>query len=503
MAVAAGGADSYNGGSGDLATVVSAGGRSARVETEVLTDEDLVLAFQAGSCSAFAEIYRRHRGSAEAVCRRYLHQVDVEDAVQETMLRALQGLTQFNGDYAVRAWINRIATNVCLDALRKRRRRTREQWLESVTGDEPVMVDPSETVESVLEAEDVGAAFARLPDRQQRALFLRGVHGQSHAQIAATLGISAAQVKSIIHRARLALQRDRSRKGWGRGPLVLLPWGRNRELGGIFGRFRQLTEPMAGTASSPAFMSSVSDGYSVLATAAVATVATVVGTVVGTGTDVLSAELRDPDGPAGQVSLVDDSVDATGSPSEVLVSTLTGERASGGAASHQFVELGASPADLSRVTACEPEVERTAKQKRVLGSQCSSRSPSHGSRPSGAPPTPEVVSLEPRTAVTDDVPPLPESSPVPRLSAPAVKSVPRSAPSLPAAARPPVAGVRRDVSAAATRRTVAPPRPELSAPTEAPVAKPPPAGSTVAIVPADVPETDADASTGVPSLTTP
>ncbi|HEV2070519.1 MAG TPA: sigma-70 family RNA polymerase sigma factor [Acidimicrobiales bacterium] len=494
-----------------MATVVSGGGRVPEVRTDVATDKELVLAFQAGSCSAFAEIYRRHRGSAEAVCRRYLHPVDVEDAVQETMLRALQGLTQFNGDYAVRAWINRIAVNICLDVLRKRHRWTREQWPLLATSHDPEVVDPSETVESVLEAEEVGVAFARLPDRQQRALFLRGVEGQSHAQIATTLGISAPQAKAIIHRARVALRRDGSGKGWGRGALALLPW-RNHELRGIFKGFPQLREPMVGVASSPAFAQSANDGYSVLATAAMATVAT----VVGAGAVFISPELRDPDGPARQNSHVEYSV-ATARPADILTSASTGEVTSGGRASYAIVGPGPRPSEPYSVTACDPEVEPIAEQEIAREPQCSSAPPIDGSQLPAAPTATEVLLPGPGTTAQEylelDLPlvapgdrpvgggmaPRAESSPVPRHPAPAVKAVSRSARSLPATpTRPPVAGPRPEVSAAATRRTE-----DRVATTQAPVVKPPPARPTAAVVPADVPEDGAEASTDVPSLATP
>lgn len=458
--------------------------------------------YQDGSCSAFVQIYRRHRGSAEAVCRRHLHPADVEDAVQETMLRALEGLMRFNGDYALRAWINRIAANVCLDVLRKRRRRTTAQRLELVTGEGAVAADPSEAVESLMEAEEVGAAFARLPDRQQRALFLRGVEGQSHVEIAAALGVSAAQVKAIIHRARLSLRRQGSRRGWGRGVLALLPWGRYSELGGFSRRFPHLTEHPAAAAGSPALVQSVSDGYRVLATALVATVAA----VVGTGAVPLD---RAPwsHGPAHGLSLAEEPVVATASPADVVI-TSTGEVLRSGGSSEPFVGPLTGPSEASP-TRCDPEVGVTAEDQLQPGFDCSSTPPLDRSQPAAAPTAADGAPPETRTTTTADGESSPEPAPLtsavtstPRLApGPAVPAAPRasvarSRPAVPLSARAPVAQSRPAVPAAA-RAPVAPPRADspTTAARGAPAATPRPAVPATTSValesvpPADVPET--------------
>src|SRR5205085_10106612 len=74
--------------------------------------------------SAFAALAERHRRELHVHCYRMLASFDeAEDAVQETMLRAWRGREGFDGDSLFRAWLYRIATNVCLDVLRRRSRR--------------------------------------------------------------------------------------------------------------------------------------------------------------------------------------------------------------------------------------------------------------------------------------------------------------------------------------------------------------------------------------------
>jgi RNA polymerase sigma factor (sigma-70 family) len=86
--------------------------------------DELVAAAIAGDESAFAPLTERHRRELHVHCYRMLASFDeAEDAVQDTFLRAWRKRASFGGDLLFRAWLYRIATNVCLDVLRTRSRR--------------------------------------------------------------------------------------------------------------------------------------------------------------------------------------------------------------------------------------------------------------------------------------------------------------------------------------------------------------------------------------------
>ena len=190
---------------------------------------------RAGDEDAFSELTDPFRRELQLHCYRILGSVqDAEDLVQETLLAAWRGLEQFEGRSSLRAWLYRIATNRCLNALRGRRR-PREV---------PAMVEPPEPtrlseaiwlelypdvlLEEVADSapgphtryetrEAVGLAFVtavqHLPPRQRAVLALRDVLGFSGAEVASMLDTSEAAVKAALQRARATLAEHRPKGG--------------------------------------------------------------------------------------------------------------------------------------------------------------------------------------------------------------------------------------------------------------------------------------------------
>jgi RNA polymerase sigma-70 factor (TIGR02960 family) len=143
---------------------------------------------------------------------------EAEDAVQETLLRAWRHRDRFEGDDLVRAWLYRIATNVCLDALRGRSRQVREArsfaefpWLQPypdrLLDEIPAPDDQPDTVAVARETIELAflAALQVLPPRQRAALILRDVLGTPAAETASLLDTSVAAANSALQRARASL----------------------------------------------------------------------------------------------------------------------------------------------------------------------------------------------------------------------------------------------------------------------------------------------------------
>lgn len=179
--------------------------------------------------SSFEALVQRHRAELVVHCYRMLGSLqDSEDMVQEALVRALRGQNTLQDPANTRAWLYRIATNVCLDALTKRPRRARgpelgppadpdtaplpatpdAEWLEPLP-DAWLTDDASPAARYTLK-ESVALAFITalqlLTPAQRAVLLLRDVVELSAAETAEVLACSLASANSTLHRARVALE---------------------------------------------------------------------------------------------------------------------------------------------------------------------------------------------------------------------------------------------------------------------------------------------------------
>jgi RNA polymerase sigma-70 factor (TIGR02960 family) len=173
----------------------------------------------AGEEPAFAELIERHRRELHVHCYRMLASFEeAEDAVQETLLRAWRSRDTFDGSM-IRAWLYRIATNVCLDVLRRTSRRlttvhnfSEVPWLQPYPDTLLDEVAPSsdEPDALVVERETIELAFLAamqvLPPRQRAALIARDVLGWPAIETASLLETSVAAANSALQRARATMQ---------------------------------------------------------------------------------------------------------------------------------------------------------------------------------------------------------------------------------------------------------------------------------------------------------
>jgi RNA polymerase sigma-70 factor (ECF subfamily) len=185
------------------------------------------VALAAGSSAIELEL-EQHRRALTGYCYRMLGSpFEAEDAVQETMLRAWRGFDRFEGRAAVRSWLYRIATNVCIDALKGRERRVlpldlgpaqaplesnlntpEVAWIQPIPASS--YVDEADPADQVVARESIRLAFVaalqHLPPRQRAVLILCEVLRWSAAEVAELLDTTVASVNSALQRARATLE---------------------------------------------------------------------------------------------------------------------------------------------------------------------------------------------------------------------------------------------------------------------------------------------------------
>jgi RNA polymerase sigma-70 factor (TIGR02960 family) len=189
---------------------------------------NLISRARAGDGDAFRELTEPHRRELLVHCYRMLG--SFQDALQETLLAAWEGLGGFEGRASMRTWLYRIATNRCLNALRTASRRPAKEWdIPEVEPPEPTQLGevvwlqpyPDALLEGAMEvpvgpearyeqSEAISLAFVStlqlLPPRQRAVLILREVVGYQAKEVADMLDSSVESVNSALKRARASLR---------------------------------------------------------------------------------------------------------------------------------------------------------------------------------------------------------------------------------------------------------------------------------------------------------
>ena len=167
-------------------------------------------AARAGDRRALETLLSAHYDRVHALCRRMLgNEADAVDAAQDALLSVVRSIARFDGRSAFGTWIYRIATNACLDELRRRRRRP-VVGLPGETDDDGFQAaafgaggrDPADEASAHV---DVDAALRQLAPEHRAAVVLRDVCDLTYEEIAAVLDVPIGTVRSRIARGRGAL----------------------------------------------------------------------------------------------------------------------------------------------------------------------------------------------------------------------------------------------------------------------------------------------------------
>lgn len=173
---------------------------------EAAEDATLLAKVVAGDAAAFRTITERHLSAVLALARRMLRDdAEAEDIAQETMLRLWRSSSGIElGNYGLRPWLRRVASNLCID-------RTRSGKRVSVVEEVPEVSQPADQITSIEMREAsarVDAALKALPERQRLALVLFHFEGLSQVEVGSSMGISDEAVEFLLARARRALKAE-------------------------------------------------------------------------------------------------------------------------------------------------------------------------------------------------------------------------------------------------------------------------------------------------------
>jgi RNA polymerase sigma-70 factor (TIGR02960 family) len=199
-----------------------------------MVTDNLITRAQAGDGDAFAELTDPYRRELQVHCYRMLGSFqDAEDALQDTLLSAWQGMAGFEGRASLRTWLYRIATSRCLNARRAAGRRAAGEWdMPRVERPEPTRMGevtwlepfPDELLQGAIsmppgpearyeQTESISLAFVTalqlLPPHQLAVLILRDVLGFRAREVAGMLESTVDSVNSALKRARASLQQRR------------------------------------------------------------------------------------------------------------------------------------------------------------------------------------------------------------------------------------------------------------------------------------------------------
>lgn len=182
-----------------------------------MNERELIARLQKRDEAAFEELIRQYEKKVYTLCFRMCgNSEDAEEAAQDAFLALWRGIDRFRQESSLSTWIYRLATNACIDTLRRRKKQSGSVSLD----DEELFVDavdtspqPQETVEHRETQKLLQEGLSALPEEYRKVLILREIEGLSYTEIAESASIELGTVKSRISRGRLLLRNFLSGNG--------------------------------------------------------------------------------------------------------------------------------------------------------------------------------------------------------------------------------------------------------------------------------------------------
>lgn len=171
--------------------------------TDELSDDDLIRGCRENNRKSQEMLYRRYAKSMFSLCLVYESDRDnAKDILQEAFIKIFRNIDGFDRKGPLKVWMKKIITNTAIDYYRKNCREVHFIPIESINHP----ISNEESVESILNTEDIISQVKRLPDGARMIFQLYTIEGYSHKEIAKLLKISVGTSKSQINRAKQLLQ---------------------------------------------------------------------------------------------------------------------------------------------------------------------------------------------------------------------------------------------------------------------------------------------------------
>lgn len=181
-----------------------------------MTDPTFIAELISGKQSAYAQLLKEYEQKVFATCMSFVpNKEDAEDIAQDVFLEVFRSISKFKGNAKLSTWIYKIATNKCLEFIRKKNAKKRFAFMQSIFGNE-IPLDkttfftefnhPGILLENKEKSETIFKAINLLPESQRVVFTLAKIDGKSYQEIVEITGKSLSSVESIMFRAKKNLQ---------------------------------------------------------------------------------------------------------------------------------------------------------------------------------------------------------------------------------------------------------------------------------------------------------